>query len=458
MKSKGDLPDWVVVTAAGLYCSICRDADDCGIVIPGAIRQQWRTEPCTSKNSRDAVRRHAQGDVSTSTAKKAKVRGGAPKESAHKQRRTLLTESVDEAHNLVSGLKKQLGKAESAITVRLGGQLHLCEELIANIKLKSTISLLHRNGGLESGPAPGEAGSFESKPANYTSNAIGDEFIYCLAAALDLWCGPIRNATPAYGIAGDETGVHNVSYHSILYSVVNLGVPGRPQPPPEFVGGRLILYGGTQPMLRGTSLAVFKSLIFQAEVIDGFKKQQLHSACFDTCNVMFGTTAGVAAQLVSHSYFVIARKCRSHGGALGDKHGLETHPGVKRAVENLIQYGTSSENSPKYAAMLGEGNELRGTSALAAKRPAATRWSSILREGKKLKHPEDYATHISTMLRAGQGGDADFFLLSAGAASATMNGRGYQLSDKVSRVAILLMDDLLPHSAAFITGTQNFSR
>ena len=77
-----------------------------------------------------------------------------------------------------------------------------------------------------------------------------------------------------------------------------------------------------------------------------------------------------------------------------------------------------------------------------------------MREGKKLKEPEDYGTHCFNMARAGEGGEADFFLLSAGAASATMSGLAHQFTDRVSRVAVLLINDLMPHSATFIKETQ----
>jgi hypothetical protein len=107
------------------------------------------------------------------------VKGETPKESAHEQRRALLTESVDEADSRVSGLKKQLERAEPAIAVRLDAQLHLCEERITNIKLMPTISLLPRNGGLDSGPAFGEVGSFESTSASCTSHRRRAHLLPC---------------------------------------------------------------------------------------------------------------------------------------------------------------------------------------------------------------------------------------------------------------------------------------
>jgi hypothetical protein len=69
--------------------------------------------------------------------------------------------------------------------------------------------------------------------------------------------------------------------------------------------------------------------------------------------------------------------------------------------------------------------------------------------------PEDYATHIATMMRAGVGGEMDHFLMSAGAPSATMNGLGFQFSKRESRAAILLVKDLMPISKMHSKTTQS---
>jgi hypothetical protein len=201
--------------------------------------------------------------------------------------------------------------------------------------------------------------------------------VFCLAAAVDLWYRPIRKQALAVGMAGDATADSaSNSVHAMLEKLPNQGVPGRPQPPAEHRGGTVLVYSGSQRVPRGDAETTFESLRFQALEISSFTKEQLQNFNFDTCNVMFGTNVGVAVRLQRHCYWWLSRKCESHLTALGDMHGMEANPVVKQTIDNLIQYGKSSDASPKFGVLMAESNEWRGTDTKVTKRASATRWSS----------------------------------------------------------------------------------
>ena len=98
---------------------------------------------------------------------------------------------------------------------------------------------------------------------------------------------------------------------------------------------------GLHHMRRSTAAHLFHAPVYQLEEREGISFDELqiklNNACFDTCNVMFGTHVGGATRLTQRYANLIANKCANHTSALAAVHSLNAVPFFKNHVIMLME-------------------------------------------------------------------------------------------------------------------------
>jgi len=211
-----------------------------------------------------------------------------------------------------------------------------------------------------------------------------------------------------------------------------------------------VVYAGLDHLLRGTAKMIYGSIKHRAEHCDGIDLVKKWAfSCYDTCTTMFGCEGGTATLQVIDFPRSIANKCLNHKKQLALKHALQSEQFmVKHYLPNMKCAGNVTKASDKRHVMRDEVSELMGFKEriAALKPPVCTRWDTWWKAARALgETPKIYAAQCKTLIRAGQGGNQDDFLLDAGAGDPTCLGLANQFMRPEHAAVTTAMLDYMPY-------------